>query len=157
MQKDVGIVEADASLADLERALVEARVSGFPVVRGGRVVGVVSRTDVMEHLAGGQTPVRLSHYYAELGGSEAEELLETFERVSAPGGKRVEELRVEDVMTRRVISVAPDDPLEAVARTLVDHGVHRALVIDDGILVGIVSSLDVVRLVAHGRLQSSRS
>jgi CBS domain-containing protein len=41
MQRTVGIIDAGASLAELERAFEEAGVSGFPVVDGGRVVGVV--------------------------------------------------------------------------------------------------------------------
>ena len=39
MQHSVGVVDASASLAELEAAFVEAGVSGFPVVEGGRVVG----------------------------------------------------------------------------------------------------------------------
>ena len=44
-------VRPDTSLADLERALLDAGVGGFPVVEDGRLVGVVSRSDVVRQLS----------------------------------------------------------------------------------------------------------
>lgn len=153
MNKDVGIVNASASLADLERAFVDAEVSGFPVVERGIVVGVVSRADVLRQLGDRMKP-RLSTFYADLGAFEAEEALETFAEASARGARRLEELRVEDLMTHSVFAVEPDTPVEDVARTLAEHRIHRVLVTDDGTLVGIVSALDVVRQVAEGTLSA---
>jgi len=153
MQHSVGVVEASASLADLEAAFVEAGVSGFPVVEGGRVVGVVSRSDVLHQLGrkGDEAP-RLSTFYADLGDYAAQGALETFADATARGGKPVEGLRAGDLMTPSVITVAPDASIVDVAGTLVDHAVHRVLVTDGGTLVGLVSSLDVVRTVAEGAM-----
>ena len=57
---------------------------------------------------------------------------------------------VEDAMIRDFVAVAPDAAVEKIARTLVDRGIHRVLVVEGGRLLGIVSSLDLVRLVAEG-------
>ena len=62
-----------------------------------------------------------------------------------------EPLRVKDVMTHELITVSPADPLGVVARCLVEHGIHRLPVVDAGRLVGILTSLDLVRLIAEGR------
>ncbi len=153
MQRNVGIIDADSSLMQLEGAFDEAGVSGFPVVDGGRVVGVVSRADVLHQLGrkwGGEP--RLSTFYADLANFETEHALESFADAAARGGKPVEELRVCDLMTPSVVTVAPDTTLHDLSRTLIEHQIHRVLVTDGGTLVGVVSSLDVVRLVAEQRL-----
>jgi tRNA nucleotidyltransferase (CCA-adding enzyme) len=66
----------------------------------------------------------------------------------------MESLRVADVMVTSVITVGPDAPLESVARALVEHRIHRLPVVEEGRLVGLVSSTDLVRLVAEGRLRA---
>lgn len=152
MQRNVGIIDAGASLVDLERAFDEAGVSGFPVVESGRVLGVVSRTDVMHHLGAkpGKEP-RLSSFYADLHSFD-EHAGESFADAAVRGGKAMEELRVCDLMTHSVVTVSPDASLLDVARALTENQIHRVLVTDDKTLVGVVSSLDIVRLVAQERL-----
>ena len=67
MQRNVGIIDASASLAELESAFVEAGVSGFPVTERGRVVGVISLVDVIRQLASkGRETTILSTFYSEL-------------------------------------------------------------------------------------------
>lgn len=156
MIRDVGVVDVSADLETLERCFAEAGVSGFPVVEGDKVVGVVSRADVLRSLGGlGASVPRLSHFYADLGAFEAEETLESFAEAAARGAKRLPDLRVADLVTREIVAVGPDTPLQQMARTLAEHGVHRALVVDDGTLVGIISALDIVRLVGEGRLAAT--
>lgn len=153
MSRDVGVVERGASLAELERALAQAGVSGMPVVEGGIVVGVVSRADVLRELGGarGEGP-RLSPYYADIDAFEAEELLQTFRDVASAAGAAPETRRVEEFMSRAVYAVSPATPVVDVARTMADHAIHRVLVVEDGRLVGVVSALDLVRRIADGTL-----
>lgn len=56
--------------------------------------------------------------------------------------------RVNDIMTRGVISVTPDTNLEDVTHILVHQRIKRVLVLDQGKLVGIVSRADLVNEVA---------
>jgi CBS domain-containing protein len=52
-------------------------------------------------------------------------------------------MRVQDVMTRSVISVRPDTPLREVARLLDEHRISGVLVVDEqGALLGVVSEAD---------------
>jgi CBS domain-containing protein len=51
-------------------------------------------------------------------------------------------MRVRDVMTRRVISVAPETPLKEVARLLADNGISGVPVVEGGRVLGIVSEAD---------------
>lgn len=152
MQTKVRIVHPDTSLRDLEDAFFQARVSGFPVVEDGRLVGVVSRSDVVRRLDVEQSVAEtLSDYYRDAGAME-ERPIPSLEEIGTGFGARLERLRVKDVMARTPISVSPETLLAELARTLVEHRIHRVPVVDGGRLAGIVSTLDLVRLVADGRL-----
>jgi hypothetical protein len=53
-------------------------------------------------------------------------------------------------MTREVITVDPDTPLQQVANLPEDHGIKRVPVVEDGRLVGIVSRANLVQVLASG-------
>ncbi|MEV4061067.1 CBS domain-containing protein [Nonomuraea dietziae] len=54
--------------------------------------------------------------------------------------------RVEDVMTRQVISVSVDTPFKDVAETLIEHGISAVPVLDaDGRVAGVISEADLLR------------
>jgi CBS-domain-containing membrane protein len=63
--------------------------------------------------------------------------------------ENVDTVRVRDVMTPAVFSVAPDAPAARVVGDMLDLQVHRLFVVDrDGVLVGVVSALDVLRFLS---------
>jgi CBS domain-containing protein len=133
--------------------MLKERVSGFPVVDKGELVGIVSRSDIvrqlfLEHQAAEST----SDFYFDAAGFHETPLV-TFEQVADRVGERIEQLQVKDVMNRTLVKVSPDQSLAQVAQTLADHRIHRVLVCDEGRLVGIVTTLDLVRLIANRRLR----
>ena len=54
------------------------------------------------------------------------------------------DVRVSDYMTEEVVHVAPDVPIVVLARTLRENRIHRVLVLEDGQLLGIVSTFDLI-------------
>lgn len=154
MQRNIQTVAPDVALPDLEKAFVKAGVSGFPVVDKGELVGIVSRSDIVrqlytEHLAAERTS---DFYFDEAGFHEVP--LVTFEQIADRVGERIEQLQVKDVMSRALLKVSPDQPLRMVAQTLTDNHIHRVLVTEGGRLVGLVSALDLVGLIANGRVKA---
>jgi CBS domain-containing protein len=150
MQSEVRTVAPDMALPDLERAFLRERVTGFPVVeRDGRLIGIVSRSDVVRQLSVEQSVgEQMSDYYRQDSVPSEAALPAIAEHV----GRRMEGLRVRDVMVERLVTSGPDEPLEDVARRLLKERIHRMPVVDDGRLVGIVSSVEFVRLFAEGRV-----
>lgn len=59
-------------------------------------------------------------------------------------------LVVKDVMTNRVISIAPDAPLTEAARAMLEHKIGCLPVLEDGRLVGILTESDFVAQAAKG-------
>ncbi len=61
---------------------------------------------------------------------------------------RLENLTVKDAMHDQIVTCRIDTPVSAVAADMVRHHIHRVIVVDGDHPVGVVSSLDIVRLVA---------
>jgi len=56
-----------------------------------------------------------------------------------------EALTVRGIMTSPVATATPDTPVGAAHRLLREHGIRHLAVLDDGLLVGIVSQRDLLR------------
>ncbi len=152
MQAEVRTVRPDMPLVELEEVLLRHHIGGAPVVQEGAVVGIVSRSDLVKHLQVEQSQAEaLSAYY--LDPWDADRITERDrERVADAVASRWQDARVEDVMSRDLIQVAPDASLDRVARLLLERRVHRVLVMDGTRLAGILSATDLIRLVAERRL-----
>lgn len=157
MRRSIQTVPTTMALPELERAFVQAKVSGFPVVDGDQVVGVVSRSDIIRQLdLEHETAQRTSDFYFDAGGFH-EIPLATSVEVADRVGERMEHLAVRDVMHRQVFAVPPDQTLRAIAETMVDNNIHRVLVTQEGRLLGLISTTDFVRLYAEGRIKAAWS
>jgi len=157
MQTKVETVSPDLDLVELERRLLAAGCSGFPVVEEGRLVGIVSRSDIVRAIAVERaTEEQLSDFYrsfAEPDGSSGGDAEAA--AIESRVGARAAHLRVRDVMIRDVKSVERNQPLADVAKRMVEAHIHRLPVVDGERLVGIVTTLDIARLVAEGRLAAT--
>jgi CBS domain-containing protein len=151
MRAEVRTVAPDMALSDLERRFLEEHVSGFPVVEGGRLVGVVSRSDVVRQLSVERSVAEsLSDYYRDVGAFD-EDADESVASIGRQVGARIEGMRVADVMVHAAITGSPEEAVSDIARRLLERHIHRIPIVEAGRLVGIVTSLDLVRLFADGR------
>jgi len=65
--------------------------------------------------------------------------------------ERVDMTLVSDLMTPAVFCVSLDTPAASVVEQLRELNVHRLFVVDgNGILVGVITALDVVRRLVRG-------
>ena len=172
MQTEVVTIGADDSARTLARLLADAEISGVPVLDGNdRVVGVASTTDLVR-LAAGDAEVSLSNAMlapsldrsADLDEEELDDALAAdpygfflpedspyrgaalFDQLPESAFDRV---TVAEVMTPVSFSVGPDVAVTDLCDYLVRGRIHRALVVEDGELLGIVTSHDVLRAVAR--------
>lgn len=150
MTTQVTTVDPAMSLNELETVLLSAGVSGAPVVSDGSILGVVSGSDVMRVLVE-ETELAeeaVAEYYLELpfhGIAARSTIFKEIELVA----QRMAELTVRNIMHTRVIAVAPADTALDVARRLLSYRIHRVLVTEENRLLGIISSLDLVQLLAE--------
>lgn len=155
MQTDVITVAPDVSVASLLQLLEEKAISGVPVVGSNDTVeGVVSLSDVARaatvEATTGQPPARQRD--PGRGNPSAYFRPHDIPLAHLPSSLPRSKLgtrSVRDIMTSAVLSVRPDASLVEVAKFLDQAGVHRALVLKESVLVGIVTSMDVVRAVSR--------
>jgi CBS-domain-containing membrane protein len=126
-------IRADATVREAVLALTDRGVSAAPVIdEAGRPIGVLSRADILVHdrEQGERVPAGPPGAPSGSGGPVG------------PG----DQTRVRDIMTPAVFSVAPETPAAKVVEELLALKVHRLFVVDAaGVLVGVVSALDVLR------------
>lgn len=178
MSTDLVTLTPEARLREAIEVLRGSGITGAPVVAGDRVVGVLSANDVLESEV--DTPPVPSERPAQVewGGLEDEDeslkaeagevppaaffigmwsdaggdVLERFEDVEGPEWDVLEDVTVGEAMTPTVYSRGPDTPLPEAAAFMLETGVHRILVMEGDRLLGIVSTTDIVRAVAEGRV-----
>jgi CBS domain-containing protein len=149
MTRRVVTLTPDMTLNEMDTVLVRQGVSGAPVVERGRLVGVASQADVVRMLWEGQHEAsRRASYYSSPYPIPIS-ALEFIARDARQIGDLLIEHTVRDIMTADPIVAHPDDPIEDVATRLVQDQIHRLPVTEpeSGELVGIISSLDLVRAI----------
>jgi len=174
MSTDVVSVSPELSLRNALELLAARHIGGAPVVSGGRVVGVVSMSDILSFEA--STPVVPSGgageaerdlepaeewregddapaaFFEDLWPDAGADVLERFEQTGGPEWDLLAEHTVAEAMSRQVVSVGPRTSAEEAARLMSRLEIHRLLVLDDGRLAGVLSAMDLVRAMAERRL-----
>lgn len=136
MKTDVVTIPKGTTWRKVAETLLERVISGAPVVEtDGRVIGVVSEKDVFRAI--------YPSYEEWYEGPQAYTDFLALEEEA----RRAQEKRVEDFMTKRLVSITSDTPILKVGALMVATGIHRVPVVDAGKLVGMVSRRDIFRAI----------
>lgn len=128
-------VGPDAQLKDVARVLIDAGISGVPVVdESGAVLGIVSEADFLIKGQGAQA-LRHRRLARLLGESET-----TRRQVAKIAARTAGE-----AMSSPAVTIAPTRSLQDAAATMTRAAVNRLPVVENGRLVGIVTRADLVR------------
>lgn len=147
MKPDIMTVADDMTTDALARYLVEREISGAPVVDSqGHLIGVVSMTDIGRNMAepSDLESSRRSGFYRDIA---ADLTLEDL------GQRYVEEraFTARDVMTPVIHQVPVTASAAEAARLMIDQHIHRLVVTQGNEPVGIITSLDLLKVVAEQR------
>jgi CBS domain-containing protein len=171
MNTDVVTVHPEASARQLARLLADEEISGVPVVDGnGALVGVVSSTDLVR-LAAEEADVHVASFSvrpdATMTDPDGDEdadpdpygfFLPEDSPLSPEGllnemeESALDTRTVGEIMTPVTFTVEADATVTELAGFLVRGRIHRAVVVEEGNLRGIVTSGDLLKAVADGRL-----
>ena len=127
------------SLRDLVDFLRENRIHGALVREAGRLVGVVSATDVLVFLSDEavEPEYGFSHLFADDG------------ELTAPLAPHLAEANVEEIMTPAVFLIDAGATVGEAARVMKEQGVQRLAVVQGDEAVGVVSVTDLVPILTR--------
>ena len=144
MTRDVVSVAPDTPIKDVATVLTQRGISGVPVCDAdGTVIGVLSEADLLVKQGGPQ----------HVSGGLFAWLVDT---ASAPDIAKLRAHTAGEAMTTPAITVEAGMPVTEAARTMVERGVNRLPVVEDGRLVGIVTRADLVRLFTRSDEEIAR-
>ena len=126
MTDDVATIQRDTSLLEAHRLMGVKRIRSLPVMDGDKLVGIVTRTDLMS-----SDPSRLAS-------SQKQEL--SLKILTQP---------VEKVMSEPLYTIAPDAPLPDAAQLMLDHKIHCLPVMENNNLVGMITESDLFLMIVQ--------
>jgi acetoin utilization protein AcuB len=103
----------------------EEQVRRLPVLdKNGKLIGIVAEKDILYASPSPATSLSMHelHYL-------------------------ISKIKVKDVMTKKVVTVDRDTPLEEVARIMADNKIGSMPVLHDGQLVGIITETDIFKVL----------
>lgn len=142
MTADIATVAPETPIVDVARLMVEARISGVPVINRdtGELLGMITEMEMIERQAKFEMPT-----YTRV-------LDATFiiaERDSEEKLARILATTAGELMQTTVYSIREDATIEEVASLMFERQVNPVPVISfDDRLIGIISRSDIVRLMA---------
>ena len=125
MSKDVITVDVNDSMQDASKLLKENNIRGLPVMKKGKLVGIVTDRDLKKASA------------SDANTLEIHELLYLISKI-----------KIKDVMTKDPITIPHDYTVEEAAEVLLDNKLSGAPVVDDkGQLMGVITQADIFRVL----------
>ena len=124
MTKNPITVESEALVWDAQKILKENNIRRLPVVDKGKLVGIITKHDLLE--ASPSPATSLSIF-------ELNYLLS--------------KMKVKDIMKKNPVTITPDTPFEEALRLGQEKKIGSFPVVENGKLVGITTESDIIRFV----------
>jgi len=114
MTSDVVHVEIPGNRDDVLKILKRTGISGVPVIKNKKIVGIITRKDLL---------------------------------------RKPEETQLGLLMTGKPVVIEPDADIREAASLLVTRKVRRLPVVEDGVLVGLLSVADLIHAIAQMKIR----
>ena len=118
MQSPVIAAESDATLEHIRNLMIKNDISRVVILEQGKPVGIVTRKDMARRLGEGRAPWRR---------------------------RPIDKVACSRVMTRGLITLPPDADVKEAAKLMIEKGISSIPVVEDGNLIGIVTTTDLLR------------
>ncbi len=123
MSKDLVTIDEDTSIMKASKVMKQNNIQHLPVLRKGRLVGIVSDRDLKEATPSKATTLDIHEMYYLL-----------------------DKIAVKSLMPKTLFTIAPEDTVEKAAAAMLNHHISALPVVDaHGGLAGILTKGDVFR------------
>jgi acetoin utilization protein AcuB len=122
--KKVFVVSPDDSISEAAKITKEHGIKHLPVVKGKKVVGILSDRDIKEYVPSKATSLDVYELHYLLA-----------------------KTRVKEIMKKKVYTTSPDTPIEEAALVMHDNNIGCLPVVDKKGLIGIISDKDIFQVL----------
>jgi CBS domain-containing protein len=138
MTTDVITVKKETPLSELAEILTQNHINGVPVVDDeGLLIGIICESDLIRRDKKLHIPTVVALFDAVIYLESSKKMEEEIKRISAT--------TVEDLYTRKVVTVDEKTPIDEIATIMTQKKIYTIPVMDGDNLVGIVGKNDVIR------------
>ena len=141
MTGEVITVDPETSVEEAAKLMSEHQISGLPVVKDSKMVGIVSEKDLIVK----DKKLHFPEYINLIGGII---YIESYRKFREEFKKYIA-VKVGELMTTEVETIEPDTPVNEIATMMSREEINRLPVLENGKLVGIVTRADLVRNMAE--------
>lgn len=143
MTGDVITVKPETTIEDLARTLTEHNISGAPVVNdAGDLIGIVTENDLISQNKRLHIPTVMRLFDAFI-------MLESPSKIEKEI-KKMAAITVDDICTKKVITITEDTPVQDIATIMSEKKVHLIPVFEGKKIRGIVGKMDLVKGITKG-------
>ena len=122
MSSPVYIINADEPVSHARKLMLKHRIGTLPVLNDGKMVGIVTKSDISNRLA------------------QAEPLWRR---------RPIDQIPIKLLMTETVITIYPEASISQATTVMLENGIHNVPVVKSGNIVGIATRTDLMRYVAE--------
>lgn len=130
MSRDLITVNPQDSLKVAKEIFDAKRIHHIPVVRYKKIVGIISKTDLLYFLKG-------ANHEKEVGRNE----------------KLLEKYVAEDIMTKGMAKLESTDRINVALEVFKENLFHAIPVVDNDELVGIVTTYDIIKALSEDKVK----
>ncbi len=126
MTKNPVTIEPDTLVLDARRIMKEKNIHRLPVIEKGKLIGIVTKHDLLDAAPSPATPVSVHDLNYLLS-----------------------KMKVKEIMKKNPLTVTPNTPFEDALRIGQEKKIGSFPVVENGKLVGITTESDIVRYLIH--------
>lgn len=122
MSKKVITIDENTPIIKALRIMKDNNIGRFPVVKNGKIIGMVTDRDLKEATPSKATSLDVHEIYSLLS-----------------------EIKVKDIMSKDLYTIGPDESIEKAAMMMLKRKISGLPVVEGGKLVGVITQTDIFR------------
>ena len=143
MKKRVVKFSPEDSIFKVAKVLSKKHISGGPVVKKGKLVGVISESDIIKFMQlkfPGTSSLQEPHMLSLVIANLIKDQLKFKKEL-----ERISKVKVADIMTKDPITISPNDTLIEAATRMAKYDVQRLIVVKKDKVIGIITRADLLK------------
>lgn len=143
MKRKVVKFSPNDSIFKVAKLLSKKHISGGPIVKKGKLVGVISESDIIKFMQlkfPGSSSIEEPHMLTLVIANLIKDQIKFKKEL-----ERISKVKVKDIMTKDPITISPNDTLIEAASRMAKYDVQRLIVVEKGKVVGIITRADLLK------------